>query len=297
MHRNLSILHALSLALAGLGLLLDVQAAGFGAPVEVGIVRDKKLGEISGISASRRYPGILWAHNDGAKGRLFALRTNGVLVATFQIPARIEDAEDMAIGPGPVEGRHYLYLGDIGDNDSIRPFIRIYRFPEPEVDLTRVDAKTTPVRGLESIQLRYPDGRFDAEALLVDPVSGDILIVTKHKRQGRVYRATQEQLRSGAEVMLKFACMAPAPEASAGDISEDGSAILLRWETGARLWRRKAGETVMEAFRRPPTVAPVAGPPREPNGEAVAFDASGQGYYTLSEGTKEPIFFIPRKLP
>ena len=71
------------------------------------------------------------------------------------------DWEDIAI-----RGRT-LYIGDIGDNLAQRPEIAVYRMPE-----------TSTVA--EKITLRYPDGPHDAEALLVDPRDGTIVIVTKN---------------------------------------------------------------------------------------------------------------------
>ena len=36
----------------------------------------------------------------------------------------------------------------------------------------------------------------------------------------------------------------------------------------------------------------VIGPPVEPNGEAIAWSADGRGYYTLSEGKRQPIYYF-----
>jgi hypothetical protein len=37
---------------------------------------------------------------------------------------------------------------------------------------------------------------------------------------------------------------------------------------------------------------PVVGPPAEPNGEGIAWSADGRGFYTLSEGKRQPIYYF-----
>ena len=80
-------------------------------------------------------------------------------------------------------GRPLLYVGDIGDNASRRASIDVYRVPEPRVGA----AASAPAARL---RLRYPDGAHDAEALLVDPLRGDLVIVTKVLGAARAYRAS-----------------------------------------------------------------------------------------------------------
>ncbi len=44
-----------------------------------------------------------------------------------------EDFEDIAVGPGPLPGLNYIYVGDIGNNDEDRDEVQIYRFLEPDL--------------------------------------------------------------------------------------------------------------------------------------------------------------------
>ena len=57
------------------------------------------------MAASRLNPGVLWLHNDGESGELFAVNTSGKLVAFVKCRARMKDLEEIAIGPGPQRGR------------------------------------------------------------------------------------------------------------------------------------------------------------------------------------------------
>ncbi|MBI4662011.1 MAG: hypothetical protein HY735_24580 [Verrucomicrobia bacterium] len=244
------------------------------------------------MAASRRHPGVLWVHNDGSDERLFALNTNGQVVAAFKLQDKVADLEDIAIGPGPDPGVPYLYLGDIGDNETTRRSIRVYRFPEPELTPSISAKRVEPIARFETIKLRYPDGAHDAETLMVDPLSGEILIVTKEKRKARVYVAAENRLADKADIGLTLMNEVAFAEASAGDISPDGREIILRRENAAVVWSREPGETVAVALARRPKPARIIGPPREPNGESVAWSPDGKGYYTLSEGARQAIYFF-----
>ena len=101
------------------------------------------------------------------------------------------DYEDIAIGPGPEPGVHYVYVGNIGDNDEKYDSVFIYRFPEPAVSLDQTGKKYI-VSGVEQIELVYPFGPRDAEALMVD-VNGDIYLVTKYRKPAELYVARYPQ--------------------------------------------------------------------------------------------------------
>lgn len=258
------------------------------------------LTEASGLAASARNPGVLWVNNDGSRQSIYALSTNGALLATFDLGNQVNDLEDIAVGPGPVSGVSYLYVGDIGGNgedDGLRGEVEILRLPEPAVSLTwESDPVEENFEDVSSLFFLYPDGRYDAEALMVDPVSGEIWIATKQS-QTRLYRVSPAGLDDGDEAALVFVRSVSFGQPSAGDISPTGDGILLRREEAARLWPRAVGESVGDAMGRTGTSVPVIGLPAEPNGEAVAFLRDGTGYVTLSEGEDPPLYYFQALCP
>src|SRR2546429_179177 len=59
--------------------------------------------------------------------------------------------------------------------------------------------------GAAELTFVYPDGPHDAEALLVDPVSGEIFIVTKALGgTAQVFRARSEERRVGKECRSRW---------------------------------------------------------------------------------------------
>ncbi len=273
-------------------------------PTTIGTVETEMLTEISGLAASRSQPGVLWAHNDsGDIARVFAMTDDGRHLGAYTL-AGVEaiDWEDMAIGPGPVEGTDYLYLGDIGDNLAERPEITVYRVPEPDA------VSGGELTDVEALVLRYPDRPHDAEVLLVDPLDGTIYIITKEIAGGPsvVFRAPGD---AGEDAVLEEVttvdfqalevAVAPPEDAgvlvlgvgwlpTGGDVAPDRSAIAIRTYAGVWVWELEDSAELWRAFAGEPCEAPAA---IEPQGEALAFDAESAGFHTASEGANVPIYY------
>ena len=168
----------------------------FANGVAQGVVTASEISEASGIIASRQNPGVLWTHNDSSyPGSVFAISTNGALLARYDIPnVFFGDFEDISFGPGPTPEHQYIYLGDIGDNFASRANIRVIRFPEPAVYAYQSNSPPVqPVPSWQEITLTYPDGPHNAEAMMVDPITGDLFIATKLITNSGIYQVTRAQ--------------------------------------------------------------------------------------------------------
>jgi hypothetical protein len=256
-----------------------------------------QLNEASGLAASTRNPGVVWSHNDdgddGANNgaRLLAFRTNGTGLARFNINITLTDVEDMAIGPGPVAGVQYLYVGDIGGANSVRNEIRVVRIPEPTISqFSSGNPPSIDFAGVQVFTLKYPTGIFwDAETLFVDPLNGDVYVGTKHETVGTwIYRVNLNAALPGSTNTMEFVLTVPFYDASGGAISPDGSQIALRNEFSAKTWLRCPDDTISNALARAGQSIPVIGTPTEPNGEAIAFLPGGRGYLTVSDNSEAP---------
>ncbi len=258
------------------------------------------LTDAAGLGVSAKNPGIVWSHNDsGGFPFLYAMTTNGTLLAEFDLTAdTLADLEDMAIGPGPVAGVPYLYVGDIGVGklDTLtRESVRIFRALEPEVPLGWANnLQHRFFNQVERFTLVYPDGSYDANTMMVDPVTGDVFIGAKQTGATRIYRASLAGAQDGATIRLELVATSTLGGASGGTISADGNRIVLRNERNARLWFRCPGESVGTALARSPEPIPLVGTAYETNGEAIAFLPDGSGYVTLSDSVvSPPLFFFP----
>jgi hypothetical protein len=250
-------------------------------------VATSALTEISGLVASRTHAAVLWAVDDsGGAAAVSAIgESDGADLGSWTLAGASNlDWEDLALGPGP-DG-DLLYVADIGDNLRSRVDVRVYRVAEPD-----------PADGggeipdVDTLVLTYPDGAQDAESLFVDPVSGDLVVVTKdwdggpagiYRAPGDVADASSTVLEAAGFVDLR----AFGQLATGADISADGSLIALRTYGSVLVWWRQEGTTVAEAMAGGPCEAPTV---NEAQGETVAIDPDGRGYVTVSEGTNPPV--------
>jgi len=283
--------------------LFQAACSGWLKVTNAGTVTDPAIDEASGIAASRANPGEWWVHNDsGDSARFFLIDGSAKVRATVEVDgATAHDWEDIAVGApyrAPTGGS--VYLADIGDNGAMkpngttRPDIQVYRVTEPVVP--KGAAPTTLHVTAEKFTFTYPDGGHDAETLMVDPATNDLLIVTKNwSLLGRssIYRAPAD-LKPGSTTVLQKVGDVKVPRATlvtGGDISTDGSVIALRSYTAVRLYKRTAGQSVAAALGSKPCTGPR---PREKQGEAIGFALDGASYATISEGT-DPVLHLTRR--
>lgn len=257
---------------------------------EIGKIESALLTEASGLAPCTYRSDWLYAHNDGGDtNRYFILDTSGKHVkSVFVTGIGNRDMEDMAIDHNPLEGNTYIYLGEIGDNDAVYPQIKIYRFRE---EIFPNNGRDTTTLKAEIFNFIYPDGPRDAEALLVDPWSHHLYIITKRDSRTRVYKAHFPFNSIGVQTLQLVATL-PFSGVVAGDISADGKNIVLKTYLQALVWERNVSETVVSALSRQPKLLPYK---FEKQGEAFCWSADAQRYYTVSEGKNEPIYMGSRK--
>jgi hypothetical protein len=190
---------------------------------------DPAIAESSG-AARAPAPAWIYTHNDsGDRARFFAVDRTCRTIATWRLRnVTAVDWEDMAAGPAGT-----LWFGDVGDNRSSRDHVSLYR----------VDGGSLPSAGgtvaSVRIDLRYDDGPHDAETLLVHPTDGRVWVVTKSlDGEAGVYAAdlTTGTLHRVAALDLDLG------GATGGDISPDGSKVVIRTYLAAYEWRVTAGD-------------------------------------------------------
>ena len=255
--------------------------ADLGRITAVGQLADPVLAEVSGVAASRRHPGVLWVHNDsGGEAEIFAIATDGTLLSSHLLDGGFAlDWEDISMGPGPDPERSYIYIADIGDNLNFRPEVAVYRIPEPEPFANSV------VTDIELFLLTYPEPGINAEAMAIDPVTGDLFLIEKTRSgPATMYRARAETLvdrELSALDLVGSVGIGEGLEVTAADISPAGERIVLRGYKSLWLWPRTEAE-VSAVLQGAPC---EAASPVEVQGEAATFATDSGVVYTVSEGT------------
>jgi len=261
-----------------------------------GFISSPQIKETSGIAASGIFDDIYYVHNDsGDTSRFFAISPKGNLVSTFyyqmdkNTPSGQLDCEDISVGKGPKAGKSYVYLGDIGDNFNGRPYVTIYRFEEKLSWMGKTLNHVVPAQ----LHLHYPDGAKDSEAMMVDPLQNLLYIVNKRTDTIRVY-TTPLNFKNNEDRILTirskiyFPGFKPFKYITAGDISRDGTKVLIKSYGKVYYWQRKGTEPVWETMQRTPAELPYE---MQKQGEAIGFTPDGEGYYTTSESAFAALYY------
>jgi hypothetical protein len=262
----------------------------------------------SGIVASRRYPGVLWAIRDrGAEDRpgrpqnaLYAYKVTGGRVgkvgkAAFKavpMPVPDRDWEDIARDD---DGN--LWIGDIGNNECDRDDTALLKVREPD------PAATGKARLLATYRHRFPDpppgcaGR-NAEAMfLVD----DVPYLIDKAEESTVYRFPRLD-PAGTVTLERVGVLAgEVANLSGADLSADRTRLAV--DTHTALYIYQAGDPaadgatlVADLISRPPawTVqlgGGQAGGGRPNNVEGVAFGWDSHDLNLLAEN--RDVYFVP----
>ena len=234
---------------------------------------------------------------------MYAFDATGASRGVFRVAgARARDWEDMAVGPGPEPGQSYLYLGDIGDNDAVRTDIVVYRVPEPlltAADKTATKSKARSTAPAEAIRLRYPDGKHDAETLLVHPSTGNLYIVTKVLLKNATVYEAAAPLTTGKVITMKRIGEIKVPSIvggalTGGSISPDGQRVAFcDYLQGYEVVLPARSKNFNDIWTQKITAFSVG---QREQGEAITYRADGKALLLTSEGKSPPLIQLERRL-
>ena len=265
-----------------------------------GMLLDPQLSEISGLAASAQHRNVLWLHNDGGDGRLFAVSTGGRRLATFGIDGVTRtDWEDMAAFE--LDGRRYLLVADTGDNGGLRRTLQLHVIQEPA---KLRNARLAPAW---SIVFRWPDGARDCEAVAVDAARGQILLVSKKRVPAELFVLPLRPVGDGVLTATRVGELAgiPQPDAerlrqsprrarldnqvTAAAVSPDGRTLAVMTYRHLLLYPRQPGDRWVRAVARPAKASQL---PWLHQAEALDFSADGKSLYATSEFIPAPLYRI-----
>ena len=193
-------------------------------------IRDPRIKESSGVVASRRYADVFWTHNDGGgpkKQVLYAIDREGNTRASFPvIGVTLHDWEDLAI-----DSAGHLYIGDIGNNDSKRDALAVYKIeePNPQASAERISPKRV-------WNLRFPGAPFDCESLFVWKDDGYVVSKVFNNARAQIFRFPLKETNRPLTLELVATTKIESPVTGA-DISADGTLLGLVAKDGAYVFR------------------------------------------------------------
>lgn len=284
---------------------LEPLAAPYGPAVQVGYLSNERLSETSGMVASRRNAGLLWAVNDSGNGAyLYAVATDGSDRGRVRLlAAENVDWEDLAAFR--YEDRDFLVVADVGDNGARRDHCVLYILPEPAVPENGFDDEAA-VRWERRIVYRYADGPRDCESVAVDPQQRKIFLLTKRLDPPQLYELPLLPDTENRQVAQKIAHLprltetaarVPATLLSGGgpyshqptamDFSANRSRALVLTYGGAYLFLRRESELWPAALSRAPQ--PIALPQLH-QAEAACFAFPTGELYVTSERRPAPLY-------
>lgn len=285
-----------------LSVVVAVSLDVYGPPSTIATIKEKSISESSGLVASRSTPGVYWTHNDSGDGPfIYAFDTHGDSRGIFRVTgAQARDWEDIAAGPGPQANKSYLYIGDIGDNNKTRDEVIVYRVVEPTLNAaTQKQTKARPgsTGAAETIRLKYPDGKHDAEALLVHPTSGNIYIVTKVLLANPVVYEAAAPFTAGKVVTMKRIGEVRVPSLfggviTGGSVSPDGRRVALcDYFQGYELVLPAGSKDFNGIWKQKMTGFDLG---KRKQGESITYRLDGKAFLATSEGKQSPLTQVVR---
>lgn len=243
-------------------------------------IKSNLFEEASGIAPSHNKAGHYYVHNDsGNPAEIFLIDSTGNLKAQITLKGiKNRDWEDISTGPGPIPGKSYIYLADIGDNQYTHKKYRIYRFEEPEFEEKANLPAKLEVDGIHKFSIQYPGAAsYNAEAFMTDPVTATCYIITKSKIAS-VFSFKLPSEPSGT-ITSQHLTDLPLTKLTAADISGKGD-ILMKDYSRVYLWQNLNSTGTDSLLRSIPVESSYT---IEPQGEGICWASDGRSYYTISE--------------
>jgi hypothetical protein len=242
------------------------------------------LDEASGAVHCSWAPHAMWVIEDGGAGPMLYLVDvrNGRVMSRLQLATgwTNEDWEDLAHWTD-ANGQRWLGIGEIGDNNGLRPMRRVYALTEP----TGIDTAGSAVQSHQPTTSKvwtyiYADGPRDAESMFADP-DGRIYLVSKRDMRNRLYVLPAEPTLGGDTA--KYLGDLPLYMTTAADrlqLPNGRSPIVVRSYGRLYYWDAAPSEAACDVLQRVPTRLPYT--EQEAQGEIFAWLTDGT-YVLLSE--------------
>jgi hypothetical protein len=227
----------------------------FGPAIKLGVVTDERTKELSGLADAG--PCLLIIRDSGNPSSLFGLNHDGTVRDEWPLidsatnePAKNNDWEDMAVGPGPVPGSRYVY---IAEHSAIA-----WRCLMPDV---RKPGCITPAQKL-NFTLAPEDAQTNSETLMIDQTTGDLFKIPRGPDGSSTHKVLwipDVKLKTSGQFQAigTIGGFDPSMTVTAGDISRDGKMIALLQHQSIHVWVVPDGKSVKDTLVSQPATLVV----------------------------------------
>lgn len=275
--------------------------------VVIGSITDKRVAEASGIATSRRDSGLYWINNDsGNPPTIYAVKSDGQVLAAVKISGvGNRDWEDIA--SFEYQGKAYILVAEVGDNDAQWPSYSIHIIAEPQIDGSK-EQRSIKLKPEWSINFTYPDGKHDCESVAVDLQNQQVLLLTKRDSVPKLFALNL--LESGKQVAQDLGPITPLPETkdpmslfkllnlttmpTGMDISADGRSLAVITYGSAYLYSNPNHLPWQKVMSQVPR---EIGIPELRQAEAIGFDFTAEHILITSEKLPAPILKLKVLIP
>jgi hypothetical protein len=257
-------------------------------------LQSEELNESSGVAVVGDQ---IWSHNDsGDSPRLFIFDRSGSPLGQVRVAgARAVDWEDMCAFTR--DNRRFVAVGDVGDNAAGRSSVQIYVVEVPSelrAATTSIDPKTTTLPLTAVLQVTYPDGAANCEALAYDPLTQAFVLATKELTRCRLFSVPVGSLTGKQAVEAKQIGRLVLPLVTGGDISPDGRQLVLStYGPACLLTRRSEPGREQEWLTEGDEAVKMVALPGRKQGESICFSPDARQLFLTSEFLPAPLFSVP----
>ena len=271
----------------------------------LGTLKSKKITESSGLARSHFVNDAWWTMNDsGHNTDVYMFGDQGQTLAVCKLnEANNRDWE--AMSSFQREGKHFLLVADVGDNQGRRERCQIYVFEEPKFQLKKKKIFSKKLH-TKKIEFRYEDGPRNCEAVACDPEGKTVFLIEKifletNKRQHPgiyqlelVFDQDDTENKGPTLHVAKRIASFPFRGVTGMAISPNGKRLAIRNYLSAHLFERLEVEGVLptwqSVFRNlKPKFVPT---PLQVQGEAITFTGDNEHLILTSETAGQTIWKV-----
>lgn len=267
------------------------------------------IGELSGMAVSRSYSGVYWAINDSDNlPELFAIGENGKHLASYRLPFKNRDWEDMASFKD--NGQSWLVVAETGDNVRRYQSSTLYLLKEPSIPQRQSGADL-----FRALHFTYEDGPQNVESIAVSVKERLIFLISKNAGHPKIYALPLDVTKppaagidKAASIMAKLVGrITPLSwtkedrwiekrlasrillSATSMDISADDTLAVIGNYRHAYLFRREPAQSWIQALQATPQIISTH---RLAQSESVAFSHDASSIVIGSEGRYAPLLVV-----